>query len=171
MKKFRDPESALHSFEAHTSTGALSPILHHRDSCSQTNAPTSDIVGQMKYLLSTISEDEQAAAVCALLQFIAPPGVAVPSYFVTHTLKCMKRLKQAGRSNILAGPAKALGTMRPDGSDSRMPVSEMPVGLIEYAVSFLSSDSFYQVYILYVLYVCMYCGTLYIFWLLGHSLS
>ena len=35
--------------------------------------------------------------------------------------------------------------MRSDGSDSLMPVSCMPVGLIEYIVSFFSAETMYQV--------------------------
>ena len=53
----------------------------------------------------------------------------------------MKNLTVAGRSNILAGLAKALGTKKADGS-SRMCLSQIPVGLLEYAASFFSSDSF-----------------------------
>lgn len=147
MKKFRDPEAALQFLETHSSRHAPSPgippILHHRDTSTHTNSSTSDIVGQMKTLLGTLS----AAAVGQLLQFLAPPDVTVPPEFVSHSLACMETLKQAGRSNILAGLAKALGSMRPDGIDSRMPVSQMPVGLIEYAASFFSSDSLHQVHV------------------------
>jgi hypothetical protein len=134
MKKFRAPESALHCFEAHTPTPVSSPVLHFQDNSSQTDSSSGDIVTQTKSLLETVSEEEQG-------QFIAPPNVNVPLEFVSHALACMKTLKEAGRFNILAGLAKALGTKRADGSDSRMSVSKMPVGLIEYAASFVSSDS------------------------------
>ena len=35
---------------------------------------------------------------------------------------------------------KALGTMRPDNSDSLMPVKHMPMGLIEYTVNFFTAS-------------------------------
>ena len=47
----------------------------------------------------------------------------------------MKRLHDGGRSNVMYLLAKALGTTRLDGSDFLLPVSRMPIGLLEYTVS------------------------------------
>ena len=63
-------------------------------------------------------------------------SVTVPAEFIAHSLVAMEKLKHAGRSNILA---LLLGTVRPDGVESLMPVHRMPVGLIEYAVNFFTS--------------------------------
>ena len=144
MKRFRAPESALSFFEGHTPMPVQPPVLHYRDNSTQTYAHSSDVLAQMKTLLTALPEEEQASTIGQLMQYIAPPDVNVPPDFIKHALACMKNHTAAGRSNILAGLAKALGTKRPDGS-SRMPVSEMPVGLLEYISSFFSSDSFYQV--------------------------
>ena len=37
--------------------------------------------------------------------------------------------------------AKSLGTSRPDGSDSLLPVSRTPMGLLEYMVNFFTASS------------------------------
>ena len=147
-RRFRGPADALKFFESPPESRSLPsprPVLHHRDASTQAGLCAGDISTQMKTLLGTLPQSEQAGVVCDLMQSLAPPAVTVPPEFIAQSLTSMQRLQQAGRSNILAGLAKALGTMRPDGSDSLMPVSRMPVGLIEYAASFFSSDSLYQV--------------------------
>ena len=145
MKRFRAPEQALRFIEGRIPAPVQPPVLHFRDNSSQTDTSSGDSVVQMKSVLATIAEDERATVVGELMQFIAPPNVTVPLDFIAHALAGMETLKEAGRPNILAGLAKALDTKRADGSDSRMPVSKMPVGLIEYAASFFSSDSLHQV--------------------------
>jgi hypothetical protein len=57
----------------------------------------------------------------------------------------MENLHRAGRSNVLYLLAKALGTTRPDGSDSLLPISRMPMGLLEYMVNFFTASSIQQV--------------------------
>ena len=165
MKRFRAPESALSFFEGHTPMPVQPPVLHYRDNSTQTYAHSSDVLAQMKTLLTALPEEEQASTIGQLMQYIAPPDVNVPPDFIKHALACMKNHTAAGRSNILAGLAKALGTKRPDGS-SRMPVSEMPVGLLEPVFSHLTR------FIRYVFPVDEICIS-YIFPLvcIGYSLS
>lgn len=52
----------------------------------------------------------------------------------------MQRLHTEGRSNTLYLLARALGTLRSDGSDSLLPVKRMPMGLIEYTVAFFAAS-------------------------------
>ena len=40
---------------------------------------------------------------------------------------------------------RAVGRMRPDGSDSRLPVKRMPMGLVEYIIGFYNADSVEEV--------------------------
>ena len=91
-----------------------------------------------------LPESQQPDVVCDLMQLLAPSSVTLPPEFIAQSLVSMQRLEQAGRSNILAGLAKALGTMRPNDQDSLMPISQMPVGLIEYAVNFFTSKKVYM---------------------------
>ena len=57
----------------------------------------------------------------------------------------MRHLGEAGRSNITYSLAKAVGTMRPDRSDSLLPTKNMPMGLIVYAVNFFTASSIQKV--------------------------
>ena len=74
-------------------------------------------------------------------ELAAKSAFHVPHGYISHSLAAMQRLQQAGRSNILALLAKAFGTTRSDGVESLMPVHRMPVGLIEYAALFFTSNS------------------------------
>ena len=134
IKQFRDPAEALTSLEYARKSHSLPPVLHYRDASTQANFCTDDIKSQMRTLLSMLPESQQP---CDLIQLLAPSSI--PHKFIAQSLVSMQRLQQAGRSNILAGLAKALGTMLPNDQDSLMPISQMPVGLIEYAVNFFTS--------------------------------
>ena len=143
-RTFSNAEEALRFYETRAEGQALpnvAPALHHQDSSTQTDSYASDTTSKIKHLLASLPHRDQVAAVSELVQSLAQPGVKIPPEFVANSLMCMRNLKLAGRSNIFAGLAKAIGTMRPDGSDTLMPVSHMPVGLIEYAISFFTSNS------------------------------
>lgn len=58
---------------------------------------------------------------------------------VHHTHKCR-------RTNVIYNLAKALGTMRVDGSDSLLPAKRMPMGLVEYTAAFFAASSINKVY-------------------------
>ena len=145
MKQFRDPVEALQVLNSHSETHSVAPALHYRDACTQADFSREDITSQMMTLLSTLPESQQPDVVCELMQYLAPSSVTVPHDFIGQSLVSMQRLQQAGRSNVLAGLAKALGTMRSNDCDSLMPISRMPVGLIEYAVDFFTSKKVYTV--------------------------
>jgi len=99
----------------------------------------------MKRLLDILPQEDQPTVLCHLLRSLTKPGVTVPSSFVEDSIACMERCHHFGRAHVLAMLAKARGTLRDVGSESLMPVSRMPFGLIEYAASFFSSKSMYQV--------------------------
>ena len=68
-------------------------------------------------------------------------GVQFPADFLLLTLAAMEYLKKANRSNIVYQLSKAVGTQRPDESDTLLPCRRMPMGLIEHCVSFFNSTS------------------------------
>lgn len=74
----------------------------------------------------------------------------VPTDFLRLAVDAMHNLRTSGWSNTVYLLAKALGTMRTDHSDTLLPVKRMPMGLIEYAVTFFSATSVQQVH------KCMY---------------
>lgn len=67
-------------------------------------------------------------------------GLSIPSDFLQLSLKAMNRLKDKQKSNILYGLARGLGELRVDGSDSLIPVSRMPFGLLQYVIDFFQSS-------------------------------
>lgn len=68
-----------------------------------------------------------------------------PSDFIHLAIQGMERLHKAGRMNVIYLIVKALGTTRPDGSDSLLPTSRMPMGLVEHIVNFFTATSVQQV--------------------------
>ena len=79
---------------------------------------------------------------------------SLPGDFLELALKGMVHLKNCNRSNVIYLLVKALGTMRPNQSDSLLPSKRMPMGLIEYAVMFFTSSSTRQV--LCILLLCYF---------------
>lgn len=74
--------------------------------------------------------------------------VCIEDDFLQLVLQSCQHLQKYGRSNVLDGLARAIGRLRPDGSDSRLPVKRMPMGLIEYnIVNFFNAESYQKVYI------------------------
>ena len=76
------------------------------------------------------------------LQYATP---TVPPDFLQLVASGMQHLHGAGRSNAIYLLAKALGTLRSDGSDSLMPAKRMPMGLIEYTINFFTTSSVQKV--------------------------
>ncbi len=69
-----------------------------------------------------------------------------PPDFLELVILGMKRLHSNGRSNVIYLLAKAIGTMRPQGTDSLLPISRMPMGLLDYVVNFYTASSINKVY-------------------------
>ena len=65
--------------------------------------------------------------------------------FLELVVKASKHILQCGRANVVYGVARAIGLVRPDGSDSRLPAKRMPMGLLEHMVNFYNADSYPQV--------------------------
>ena len=66
-------------------------------------------------------------------------GVDVPPDFLSLSLNAMRHLANSGRSNIVYGICKGLGTMREDGSDSVLPAKKLISGLLEYSIDFFNA--------------------------------
>ena len=71
--------------------------------------------------------------------------MVIPDDFVYICLKAMECLSQVGRQNVVYGLVQGLGTMREDNSDSQFPVLRMPMGILEYMISFYSANIINQV--------------------------
>lgn len=84
------------------------------------------------------------------------PDVSVPPNYLELSLKAMKRLQSKNRSNILFGLARGLAILREDGSDSLIPISRMPFGLLEYVIEFFQSAKVSYSSYSYCLYLHLY---------------
>ena len=91
-----------------------------------------------------------------------------PSDFIHLAIQGMERLHKAGWKNVIYLMAKALGTACPDSSDSLLPTSRMPMGLVEHIVNFFTATSLQQVGQHYSYTLCiiiLYVYVLYMAWL------
>ena len=68
-------------------------------------------------------------------------GVEVSPDFLPLSMNAMKQLARSGRSNVLYGLSKGLGTQREVGSDSVFPSKKVITGLMEYSLNFFNSGS------------------------------
>lgn len=69
----------------------------------------------------------------------------MPHDFLELVASGVQNLHRQKRTNVIYSLAKAVGTMKADGSDSLLPVKHMPMGLIEYAVTFFTVSSVQKV--------------------------
>ena len=78
----------------------------------------------------------------------ATSSVLVPDYFLCHAAAAIVQLHQGGRTNILYNLTKGIGTLRPDKMDSRFPIKQMPMGLVEYVAEFFAVDNLQKVHMI-----------------------
>ena len=72
-------------------------------------------------------------------------SVSILSDYLQLSLKGMEKLKESKRVNVLYELSKGLGITRADGSDTTFPTKRMPIGLLQYMVSFFNSGAGQQV--------------------------
>ena len=97
--------------------------------------------------LRRISEREQLQIMADWFSKFASSnyGVHINPDFLQLSLSASCYLKQCKWENVVYGVAKAVGRMRPDDSDSRLPAKRMPMGLLEHMLNFFNADSYSQV--------------------------
>ena len=144
--------------------------MHTISSSTQTSELNCEnIVDMMISLMTALPEEEQYHVVNRVLQVLAArayPCASVPDDFIKLCLIAMERLKQMGRYNLVHGLVYGLGVMREDGSDSRLPTTKMPIGLLEYIISFYHSESInkvsincaFKLYTTVTFWLCTYIG-------------
>ena len=146
-KKFGTPEEALRFYSTPSQLRVMpAQVQPKQETATQTDADASDALCTIKSLLDGYPVSEQLLIINQLVQSLAPSGVCVPDDFVSLSLASMTRLHQHGRSNIVYDLAQVLSTRSADGSDDfRMSLSRMPIGLLEYTISFFAADSINEV--------------------------
>ena len=71
--------------------------------------------------------------------------ISIPKDFLKLVLDGLKHLRTCSRSNVIYGLARGIGSMRDDGSDSKLPARRMPTGLLEHMINFFNADQVRQV--------------------------
>ena len=64
-------------------------------------------------------------------------SLKIPNHYLQLSMHAFKHLKENGRANVLYKFAKAIGEVRSDGSDTKLPCKQMPMGLLEHIANFL----------------------------------
>ena len=116
-----------------------------------TRIPTQSAECQTNISLPTGSSSD-LVALSKLFSELVGGDIHVPEDYLIYTAQAMNQLSISGRSNVLYKLSKAIGTMRPDNSDSCFPCKRMPMGMLEYMADFFASTVIQQVYSVIVVY-------------------
>ena len=99
--------------------------------------PSTDIAVHIMELLECYPREVQMSVISYLFQQHSRRhySIAIPPDFLQLAVNASVHLKNRQRSNVVYGLARAVGLMRDDGLDSRLPASRMPMGLLEHIVN------------------------------------
>jgi len=108
---------------------------------------SNDLLSNMKVLMSKVKDDEQSSVLSSLYSDLvaAQCGMKIPSDYLELSLHAFKHLKESCRANVLYKLAKAIGEVRSDGSDTKLPCKQMPMGLLEHIANFYTAEFNQQV--------------------------
>lgn len=127
-------------------TNAIRPATVH---CSvKTDTVQTDPVEfcLVEYMFNQLPVESQLSTLSKLFSvYLSQFSLTVPNDFLDNAASAMQRLSDGGRTNVLYNLAKGMGTLRPDQSDSRFPIKQMPLGLVEYIAQFFAADNLQQV--------------------------
>lgn len=147
------PEPCSLSVDCTNRYGSPITLSNIELSCSQAAVPSvesysnspSNVVESIDTLvpllrrLELLNENDKISFLGEVFSKIAKRDeIDVPPDYLLLSLNAMKQLVCAGRSNIVYGLSKGLGTLRPNKSDSVFPSKSLITGLVEYSVNFLT---------------------------------
>ena len=130
-ERFYAPERAVVSSSVHES-----PLL------------PSEVLKGYKELMKDLPDEKRMSVIVELFSWLDEyqHGEALfPPDFLEFVFQAVQQLQNSGRANVLYLLARGLATMRPDGSDSLIPVTRMPMGLLEYTICFFNANHVQQV--------------------------
>lgn len=108
---------------------------------------STDLLSNIKVLTSEAKDDELCSALSLLYSDLVASqcGIKIPSDYLQLSLRAFKHLKESCRVNVLYKLAKAIGEVRSDGSDTKLPCKQMPMGLLEHIANFYTAEFNQQV--------------------------
>lgn len=133
----------------------------HYDNSQKATATTSSAIastpsrpistlGECKQLIAVLPREEQLSVLVELFSWLDTAQhddqPLFPPDFLNFVFCAAQQLRDCGRLNVLYLLAKCLATIRPDRSDSVIPVKRMPMGLLEYTIGFFTVNSIQQVF-------------------------
>ena len=94
--------------------------------------------------MSKVKDDEQSSVLSSLYSDLVATqcGMKIHLELSLHTFK---HLKESCRANVLYKLAKAIGGVHSDGSDTKLPCKQMPMGLLEHIANFYTAEFNQQV--------------------------
>lgn len=161
---FKCTGTACRSKKITLATRFISPAQaekHYDNSSQKATATTSSAIastpsrpistlGECKQLIAVLPREEQLSVLVELFSWLDTAQhddqPLFPPDFLNFVFCAAQQLRDCGRLNVLYLLAKGLATIRPDRSDSVIPVKRMPMGLLEYTIGFFTVNSIQQVF-------------------------
>ena len=130
-----------HTSPTCTTEGVSSTIEETVSSEGSFTIESVDVLQQSLQQVSKMKPEDQIQFISEVFAlYCSSQKVTVPMNFLELAVKGMKQLESAGRTNIVYGLCKGLGTMRSDGSDTVFPRKQVVTGLVEHCVNFFSAS-------------------------------
>ena len=105
-------------------------------------------------VIEELSPSQQVVLLSDLFQKVCRTyDECIGSDFLELIVKASRHLMQCGRSNVIYKLARAIGTMRLDNTDSRLPAKRMPMGMLEYIANFYDAENYRTVFLPMLLYL------------------
>lgn len=111
------------------------------DASTSTSAEFIDICENVIHLFQKLAHSEQVSLLQTLFDNCCAGRFPGAKDYIQHSISGMQHLHSNRKRNVLAGAARAFGVLRPDGSDSLLPTSRMPFGMLDYTISFFNARS------------------------------
>ncbi len=137
----RVPESQQHSY---------SPLSIQHATPSIPSSASVSVMAEDSLMESfrSVSLQDQVSFLGEAVSCVASQqfDIDLPKQFVEFALEGMRKLHAAGRSNVIYGLCRGLGTSQADDpNESLFPTSRMPMGMLEYMVNFFNSEAAHNV--------------------------
>ena len=144
-QQFGSPEVAEKELEKQTSPETRT--IPATTQCAMPNHDTPELIflsqtectDNIKVLMSKVKDEDKPSVLSLLYSDLAASqyGLKIPNDYLQLSLYAFKHLKESGRANVLYKLAKAIGEIHSDGSDTKLPCKQMPMGLLEHIANFL----------------------------------
>ena len=138
------------------SISSSDPILSHSETSCMPPPPSTlhqlkDVDSVLMHCTSALvnlTVEEQFKVLTKLVSALLQKSsrCVCPDDFLELSAKAMTHLGNCHRTNVIYLMSQALGTMRPDMSDSLLPAKRMPMGLIEHSFNFFTAEHINEVH-------------------------